>query len=101
MVIDMAMVHKFYLLNDEASEIGVHDDIIFHHLERFLTVDTFWGGFDKNPTKGFDYCGYTYIPPESIDELFEAIRGIHEFEELRELCLIAKKENAWIEHRGL
>ena len=101
MVIDMAMVHKFSLLDDEALEIEIHDDIIFPNLEKFLTVDTFWGSFDKNPSKGLDYCGYTYIPPTSLDALLKAVKGLEGLEELEKLAHRAKKENAWIEHIGL
>lgn len=101
MVIDMAMVHKFSLLDDEALEIEIHEDIIFPNLEKFLTVDTFWGSFDKNPSKGLDYCGYTYIPPTSLDALLKAVKGSAGLEELEKLCSEAKKENQYIIHCGI
>ena len=97
----MAMVHTFSLCDNEALKIKIHDDILFSHLERFLSVDTFWGAPDKNPSKGLDYCGYTFIPPESIDAFIEAVKGIDGLEELEKLAYSAKKENAWIEHIGL
>lgn len=96
----MAMVHRFYL-SDDVLGIVIHDDLILPSLERFLTVDTFWGGFDKNPSKGLDYCGYTYIPPMSMDAFYEAVKGVAGLDELEKLCLLAKKENAWIVHHGL
>ena len=102
----MAMIHNFAVIKIgeidwNEIEISVHDRFIFPNLEKFLKVDTFWGGFDKNSSKGLDWCGYTYIPPISIDAFFEAIKDIEGLEELRDLCLIAKRENAWIEHKGL
>ncbi len=101
MVINMAMVHTFSLCDNEALKIKICDDIIFPHFERFLSVDTFLGAPDKNPSKGLDYCGYTFIPPKSLDAFIEGVKGIDGLEELEKLALLAKDKNEWIEHIGL
>lgn len=102
----MAMVHDFSVIKicepdwDEIK-ISIHDRFIRPNLEKFMTVDTFKGGFDKNPSKGIDYCGYTYIPPTSMDAFCEAVKGVEGLEELEKIVSEVKKENAWIEHCGL
>ena len=102
----MAMVHKFNVMKPddaewEEMEISIHDSFIFPNHERFKAVDTFWGRCDKKTSKGLDYCGYTYIPPESMDALLNAVKGVAGLEELEKLALFAKEKNARIEHIGL
>ncbi len=97
----MAMLHIFQIEEDENRKIIIHDDVLFANLNAFLAVTTFWGSDGKNPKKGLNYCGYTYISPENMDDLFNAVCNIYGIEQLADLALKAKEENKWIEHLGL
>ena len=84
----------------EYNCISVDDEWLEDIVANFCHIDFYWHTLDVKG-KGLAYCGITLIPPSSIGEFIEVIKGIFELSELKDLAKKALRENKWIIHYGL
>ena len=62
---------------DKYDCIAVDDEYVQAVAEKLARVSVYWHGLDRSES-GLAYHGITLIPPESITEVIEAVRGGNE-----------------------
>lgn len=80
--------------------ISVSDDCLENIVEKLQHIDFYWHTLE-NKQKGIAYYGITLIPPTSIYNLIDVIKGNPNLVELKELADKALKENKWMIHFGV
>ena len=80
--------------------IPIHDDYIEPLLEKLACIQCYWHTLER-PERGLAYCGITLIPPSSIEQFVECLKGKVGTEELIKLLLKAKAEKKFVIHFGI
>lgn len=80
--------------------ISVDDEWIEQLDKKVAQMDCFWHATDCKG-KGLAYCGVTLIPPDSLQEMLEAVGEWEELCDLRQILEQAKREKKFVIHFGL
>ena len=80
--------------------IAVDDEYVQEEAEMLAGVSVYWHGLDR-PESGLAYHGITLIPPESIEEVIEAVKDASGMERLMEMLVVAKRKRKFVIHFGV
>lgn len=80
--------------------IAVDDEYVQAVAEKLAGVSVYWHGLDR-PESGLAYHGITLIPPESIEEVIEAVKDVPEMRWLMEMLVVAERERKFVIHFGV
>ena len=75
--------------------IAVDDEYVQEVAEMLAGVSVYWHGLDR-PESGLVYHGITLIPPESIEEVIEAIKDVPEMRRLMEMLVVAERKQKFV-----
>ena len=80
--------------------IAVDDEYVQDVAEKLAGVSVYWHSLDR-PESGLAYHGITLIPPESIEEVIEAVKDVPEMRRLMEMLVVAERERKFVIHFGM
>ena len=72
---------------DKYDCIAVDDEYVQAVAEKLAGVSVYRHGLDR-PESGLAYHGITLIPPESIEEVIEAVKDVPEMRRLMEMLVV-------------
>lgn len=80
--------------------IAVDDDDLENIVDRFFSMDFYWGTLSVKD-KGLNYYETTLIPPYQLKTFIERIADVPEMSELKKLLEKALNKNKWVIHYGV